>query len=60
MISELLIAGSQVLMKVVADHIKLIIRDGKVPEDWKESYIISLYKQNGDALSRGNYGDPCF
>ena len=32
-----------------------IIRDGKVPTDWEQSFIACLYKGNGDALDRGNY-----
>ena len=32
-----------------------IIRDGKVPNDWEESFIVCLYKDKGDALDRGNY-----
>ena len=32
-----------------------IIRDGKVPTDWAGSFIVCLYKGNGDALDRGNY-----
>ena len=29
--------------------------DGKVPADWKQSFIVCLYKEKGDALDRGNY-----
>ena len=32
-----------------------VIRDGKVPSDWEQSFIVCLYKGNGDALERGNY-----
>ena len=33
-----------------------IIRDGKVPSDWEQSFIVCcLYKGKGDALERGNY-----
>ena len=28
---------------------------GKVPSDWKQSFIVCLYKEKGDALERGNY-----
>ena len=54
-VNEMLIAGGESCMKVVADLINLIIRDRKVPKDWEESYIINLYKDKGDALIRGNY-----
>ena len=32
-----------------------IIRDGKVPSNWEQSFIVCLYKGKGDALERGNY-----
>ena len=32
-----------------------IIRDGKVPSDLEQSFIVCLYKGKGDALERGNY-----
>ena len=31
--------------------------EGKVPSDWDDSFIISLYKGKGEALERGNYRD---
>ena len=55
-VGKILIAGDEVCMKVVADFINLIIRDGKVPKDWEESYMINLCKGKGDALRRGNCG----
>ena len=54
-VSEMLIAGGVECVKVVADLINSIIRDGKVPKDWEYSYIVSLYKGKGDALCRENY-----
>ena len=32
-----------------------IISEGRIPTDWQESYIVSLYKGKGGALNRGNY-----
>ena len=32
-----------------------IIRNGKVPSDWEQSFIVCLYKGKGDALESGNY-----
>ena len=32
-----------------------IIRDGKVPFAWEQSFIVCLYKGKGDALEKGNY-----
>ena len=35
--------------------IEEIICEGCIPSEWEESYIVSLYKNKGDALERGNY-----
>ena len=40
---------------MVCDLATAIIRDGKVPTDWEQSFIVCLYKGKGDALDRGNY-----
>ena len=40
---------------MIRDLATVIIRDGKVPTDWEQSFIVCLYKGKGDALDRGNY-----
>ena len=41
---------------MIRDLAVAIIRDGKVPSDWEQSFIVCcLYKGKGDALERGNY-----
>ena len=40
---------------MIRDLAVAIIRDGKVPSDWEQSFIVCLYKGKGDALDRGNY-----
>ena len=40
---------------MIRDLAVAIIRDGKVPSDWEQSFIVGLYKGKGDALDRGNY-----
>ena len=40
---------------MITDLATAIIRDGKVPTDWEQCFIVCLYKGNGDALDRGNY-----
>ena len=32
-----------------------VMINGKIPEDWEMSFILSLYKGKGDALDRGRY-----
>ena len=40
---------------MIRDLATVIIRDGKVPTDWEQSFIVCLSKSKGDALDRGNY-----
>ena len=40
---------------MIRDLSAAIIRDGKVPSDWEQSFTVCLYKGKGDALERGNY-----
>ena len=40
---------------MIRDLPAAIIRDGKVPSDWEQSFIVCLYKRKGDALERGNH-----
>ena len=40
---------------MIRDLAAAIIRDGKVPSDLEQSFIVCLYKGNRDALERGNY-----
>ena len=40
---------------MIRDLAAAIIRDGKVPTDWEQSFIVCLYNGKGDALDRGNY-----
>ena len=40
---------------MIRDLAVAIIRDGKVPYDWEQSFIVCLYKGKVDALERGNY-----
>ena len=40
---------------MIRDLATAIICDVKVPTDWKQSFIVCLYKGNGDALDRVNY-----
>ena len=40
---------------MIRDLAVATIRDGKVPSDWEQSFIVCLYKGKEDALDRGNY-----
>ena len=40
---------------MIRDLATAIIHDGKVQTDWEQSFIVCLYKGNGDALDGGYY-----
>ena len=35
---------------MISDLTIAIIRDGKVPADWEQNFVVFLYKGKGDAL----------
>ena len=52
---EIIRAAGDMGASMIRDLAIEIIRDGKVPSDWEQSFIVCLYKGKGDALERGNY-----
>ncbi|MCU7898061.1 MAG: hypothetical protein KZQ61_05230, partial [Candidatus Thiodiazotropha sp. (ex Lucinoma aequizonata)] len=54
-IAEMLKPAGEAGAVEVRDLVEVIISEGRIPTDWQESYIVSLYKGKGDALTRGNY-----
>ena len=39
-------------MKQIRDLTAAIIRDGKVPSDWEQSFIVCLYKGKGEQVMK--------
>ena len=54
-IVEMLKASSDQCSQLIADLINTIIKEGKVPEEWNNSYITTLFKGKGSALDSSNY-----
>ena len=52
---EMIRAAGDMGASMIRDLAIAIIRDGKVPSDWEQSFIVCLYKGKGDALERGSY-----
>ena len=50
---EMIKAAGDTGATMIHDLATVIIRDGKVPTDWEQNFIVCLYKDNGDALDRG-------
>ena len=54
-IAEMLKAAGDPCLQLIADLTNAVIYENRIPTDWEESFIISLYKGKGEALERGNY-----
>ena len=52
---EMIQAAGDMGASMIRDLIAAIICNGKVPSVWEQSFIVWLYKGQGDALERGNY-----
>ena len=52
---EMIRAAGDMGASMIRDLAVAIIRDGKVPSDWEQSFIVCIYKEKGDALEMGKY-----
>ena len=55
---EMIKAAGDTGATMILDLATAIIRDGKVPIDWEQSFIVCLYKGKGDTLDRGTLLRP--
>ena len=53
--AEMSQAAGEVGIRWVTEICNAILKEGKVPEDWERSWIVSVYKGKGDALECGSY-----
>jgi hypothetical protein len=51
----MLVASGEAGLQWVTDICNAIVREGRIPEDWRKSWIVSIYKGKGDALECGSY-----
>ena len=54
-IPKMLEASPDQCSQLIADLINAIVKVGKVPEEWNNSYIMSLFKVKGGALDKEKY-----
>ena len=54
-VGEMLKSSPDVCSRLIADICNAIVKEGRIPDEWNDSFIISLLKWKGDALDRGNY-----
>jgi len=55
LVAEMLKASGNVGVQWVTDLCNAIVREGKVPNDWKKSWMVTVYKGKGSALECGSY-----
>ena len=54
-IDEMLKAADEEGVELVRQLVDAVFSSSEIPADWKESFILNLYKGKGRALNHGNY-----
>ena len=54
-VAEMLKASGDVGVRWVTELCNSIVREGKIPNDWRKSLMVKVYKGKGDALECGSY-----
>ena len=54
-VAEMLRAFGDVGVQWVTDFCNKIVQEGKIPSDWRKSWIVKVYKGKGDTLECGSY-----
>ena len=54
-VAEMLKASRAVGVQWVTDLFNKIVQEGKIPNEWRKSWMVRKYKGKGDALECGSY-----
>src|SRR5450755_4167646 len=54
-VAEMLKAAGDVGVQWMTDLCNAVVREGRIPEDWSRSWMVSIYKGKGDAMECGSY-----
>ena len=54
-VTEMLKLSSDICSELTADLTNSTVRENKMPSEWDDSYIISLFEDKCETLDRGNY-----
>ena len=52
---NMLKAAGDVGIQWMTDLCNALVLEGKIPEDWRKSWMVSVYKGKGHALECGSY-----
>ena len=54
-VSEMMMAAGGFGSRWMTDLINNIVKEGCIPDDWRKSILVSVYKGKGDSLVCGSY-----
>ena len=54
-VAEMFKAMGEEGVRRMTDLCNEVVKEGKIPEDWSRSWMVSIYKGKGDALECGSY-----
>jgi len=54
-VADMIKAAGEGGVRWITDICNLVIKEGRVPDDWSKSHVISVFKGKGDALECGSY-----
>ena len=55
MLTEMIQATGEIGTKWILDLCNGIVKEGSIPEDWKSSVVLPIYKGKGDPMECGSY-----
>ena len=55
LVAEMIQATGDIGSQWILDLCNEIVKEGSIPEDWKSSVVLPIYKGKGDPMERGSY-----
>ena len=54
-VADMIKAAGEFELVWLQELLNLVLKEGRIPNDWSKSWIVSVYKGKGDALDCGSY-----
>ena len=55
LVAEMIQATGDIGIQLILDLFYGIVKEGNIPEDWKSSIVLPIYKGKGDPMECGSY-----
>ena len=55
LVTEIIQATGEIGTQRILDLCNGIVKEGSIPEDWKSSVVMTIYKNKGDPMACGSY-----